>query len=239
MADAARLSLADIPRVADGVFFSFAPPLPRGRHRMSRAEVRIAQRERMMVAFTELVAARGYAAVTVAEVVARAGVSRAPFYECFDGKEGCAIACYRRYTDVLLARQAASLAANEEPRRWIVSILEAYLGALQADLVAARAFHIELDAAGAPLRRLRRETLSRFADAIYERYEAFRASGGRIGYLPRSAHLAGVYAIRQLACDALEDSDSPDLNEIVAETMRWIGARDAGAALVETQPDSG
>jgi hypothetical protein len=88
-----RISRAPIER---GVFFSPRSDLPRGRHALDRDTVREAQCERVMTAFTELVADRGLAAVSVTDVVAHAGVSRSAFYACFDDLAGCADAAYER-----------------------------------------------------------------------------------------------------------------------------------------------
>jgi AcrR family transcriptional regulator len=234
MATEAEISAPDIPSVRDGVFFSLTGPLPRGRHELSREEVLFAQRERIMVAFTELIAARGYAPVTVADIVARAGVSREAFYDCFDDKDDCAIAGYDRFIEVLLTRVAEGLAASDDRTEWVASTIEAYLGTLQTDIVVAKAFQLEMDAAGAEARKRRREALGRFADVIDARYEAFRSLDPTLGHLPRSAHLASVYAVRQLACDALEDSESPDLIRLAPEMMQWISARDLGARFLDS-----
>jgi AcrR family transcriptional regulator len=227
-----RTSADGIPRVTPGIVFSSPPPLPRGRHGLSREEVLLAQRERIMIAFTELVAVRGYWSVTVADVVARAGVSRQAFYGCFADKEACAIACYERFIDVLLARVAGGLTATDDRTIWLSSAISAYLGTLQADHVSARAFLIEPDAAGAPARQRRRQALGRFADVIHVRYEEFRATDPELGPLPRSAHLSAIYALRQLACDALEESEDPDLLALAPDALQWMSARDLGARLV-------
>jgi AcrR family transcriptional regulator len=222
----------EIPRVQDGVFFSFGPSLPRGRHPLTREEVLAIQRERIMVAFTELIAAYDYRTVNVGHVVSRAGVSRSAFYECFDDTDSCAIACFDRFTEVLVTRVAEGLTASEDRAVWVASALGAYLNTLQADLVAARAFLIEMDSAGAPMRERRRHALARYADVIHARYESFRERDTELGPLSYSAHLATVYAVRQLACDAIEDSNQPDLLAIGPEVMRWVAARDLGSRLV-------
>lgn len=228
----ALVTTSDIPRVQEGVFFSFAPSLPRGRHPMTREEVLVIQRERIMVAFVELIAAHGYNAVNVGHVVSRAGVSRSAFYECFDGPEGCAIACYERFTEVMLALVGAGLAASDDREIWVSSAVEAYLGTLQKDLVVAKAVLIEMDAAGAPARQRRRSAIVRYAEVIAARYEEFRAHDKQLGHLSLSAHLSSVYAIRQLACDALEDEDTPDLLALAPDVNRWIAARDVGSGIV-------
>lgn len=63
--------------------------LPRGRSRLPPALVRRHQRERILRSMIETVAEKGYAAVTVAEVVARARVSRSSFYAQFSDREDC------------------------------------------------------------------------------------------------------------------------------------------------------
>ena len=64
-------------------------PLPRRPRGLTRDEVLASQRGRMIAAMAETVAAKGYAATTVADVVARAGVSRKTFYEHFADREEC------------------------------------------------------------------------------------------------------------------------------------------------------
>jgi AcrR family transcriptional regulator len=53
------------------------------------------QRTRILRAMAETLAERGYAATTVSQVVARAGVSSATFYELFHDKEDCLLAAAR------------------------------------------------------------------------------------------------------------------------------------------------
>ena len=67
---------------------------------MKREEVAHHQRTRLYGAMIEAVARRGYAATTVAEVIALAGVSRRAFYEMFSNKEACFLATH----DIVVAR---------------------------------------------------------------------------------------------------------------------------------------
>src|ERR1700721_2340996 len=73
---------AIVRAVPDGV-----QQLPRGRHGLPREQVLASQRGRMLQAIAEAVADKGYARVTVADVISRAGVSRETFYEQFEDKE--------------------------------------------------------------------------------------------------------------------------------------------------------
>jgi AcrR family transcriptional regulator len=72
--------------------------LPRGKGAISPAQVAREQRERIIAAVAELAREKGYAAMTVADVVATAAVTREVFYEQFRSKE-----------DAFLATQAFGL----------------------------------------------------------------------------------------------------------------------------------
>ena len=69
--------------IRDGIFFTLPPALPRGRHKLPREQVTAAQRERLLAAMTELLAARGYLGFGPADIAGRAGVSLGTFYGCF------------------------------------------------------------------------------------------------------------------------------------------------------------
>ena len=75
------------------------------------------QRARILAAMVQVVAEDGgRASVTVARVVARAGVSRRTFYDLFDGCEDCFLAVFE---DALArATQVASEAAENVSSAW-------------------------------------------------------------------------------------------------------------------------
>src|SRR3954452_23052879 len=90
-------------------------PLPRGPHSLTRDEVLASQRGRMIEAMAETVAAKGYAATTVADVVARAGVSRKTFYEHFRDREDCFLAAYDAAVDAVIGAVAERVADGDSP----------------------------------------------------------------------------------------------------------------------------
>jgi AcrR family transcriptional regulator len=67
-------------------------PLLGGRHGLSREQVVESQRERLLAAVVEVVAAHGYGATKVAAIAKRAAVSSRDFYAIFDSKEACFLA---------------------------------------------------------------------------------------------------------------------------------------------------
>lgn len=74
--------------------------LPSGRHSLPREFVIESQRDRLLDAMAAACAAGRYAEVSVADVVARARVSRSTFYELFPDREACFLAAY----DAILGR---------------------------------------------------------------------------------------------------------------------------------------
>ncbi|MGH2912705.1 MAG: TetR/AcrR family transcriptional regulator [Solirubrobacteraceae bacterium] len=68
--------------------------LPHGPHGLGREAVARHQRARLYGGMVESVYQRGYAATSVAHVIALAGVSRRAFYEQFSNKEDCFLSTY-------------------------------------------------------------------------------------------------------------------------------------------------
>jgi AcrR family transcriptional regulator len=85
-----------------------------GGHELRREVVVHHQRERILAAAVELVAERGYRAVTVAAIVKRAGIARIKFYENFASKEACFLAAFDAGLDEAGVRLAAALEAATE-----------------------------------------------------------------------------------------------------------------------------
>jgi AcrR family transcriptional regulator len=76
-------------------------PLPAGRHGFSREQVAHHQRERLIAGLAEAVAEKGYAAVTLSDIVRHAKVSRRVFYANFESKEQCVLAAFEVVVDHL------------------------------------------------------------------------------------------------------------------------------------------
>jgi AcrR family transcriptional regulator len=219
--------------IRDGVFFHIPVVLPRGRHELTREQVLAAQRERLMIAIAELMADRGYKNVGVREIAARAGVSRGAFYDCFPDKEACVFAAYDRFIGVLLERLAGSVRPDQEWEAFVLGLVQAYLGTLQADLVVGRAFQVEMDALGPEARRRRRQALVGLAQFI--RTERERIWSSRLAPIPMSAYIGAVYAVRQIASDALDEEPQPDLLALAPEVASWIGDMLSGTTSAESR----
>src|SRR6266550_4193374 len=91
------------------------PVLPGGRAAVANGLVTPSARGRMLEAIAQAVAMKGYAATTVGDVIARAGVSRKTFYEQFADKEDCFYAACTYVADSLYDTVARAIDAAATP----------------------------------------------------------------------------------------------------------------------------
>ncbi len=141
--------------------------LPRGRHGLSRDQVRASQRGRMLAAVAASVAEHGFASMTVADVIKRAGVSRETFYEQFADKEEAFLAALDAGADGMIAFLGAALETPAaDPIERLDHTLTAYLATLAAAPAYAKAFLIDAYGAGDAAIARRIDLQQRFVDLM-------------------------------------------------------------------------
>ena len=111
--------------VVEGV--EYGSRLPRGRHGIPQTLVTANQRERLLNAATAIFAEQGYAALAVANVIERAGVSRGTFYEIFENKFACLLAAQGRAFDRLHTAIVTACSAEREWPRGVAAGVAAAL----------------------------------------------------------------------------------------------------------------
>ena len=121
---------------------------PRGRHNLPPEVVARSQRERLLEATMRIVAAKGYAATTVADLTREAGISRTTFYELFEDKEACFLAAYDNAVDVLVRQVVAAYESEERWPQRARAGLSALLELLAAEPELARLALVDIGAAG-------------------------------------------------------------------------------------------
>ena len=84
------------------------PSLPKGRHRLPLEVAKRVQRERITYATTQAIRTIGYADLTVADIVATAGVSRDAFYALFHDKDEAFDGAARLVFERLVAAMAGA-----------------------------------------------------------------------------------------------------------------------------------
>jgi AcrR family transcriptional regulator len=134
-----------------------------------------AQRSRMLTAAGEIVSERGYGRMSVALIVARAGVSRETFYGYFENCEDCFLAAF----DEALAQMAGVMApAYEGEGRWserIRAALAALLGFLEYEPTIGSLVFVDALAAGSRVLEHRARVLEKLGEVIEEGQSQARA----------------------------------------------------------------
>lgn len=217
--------------------FTPVDPLPRGPHDLARSAVADSQRGRLMTALTELLGDHGWAAVTIGALARGARVSRATFYEHFTDKEACLLAAYDRFAVALFDAMTADHGDDPGWDAFIERTLAGYLGTLERVPVAARAFIVEMDAAGAVARRRRREGIHAFATLLGQRHAEIRARDASLGPLPERVYLGLALGVRELVREQLEVHPSAGLTTLASDIVMWITATVEGAAAAERSSD--
>ncbi len=118
-------------------------PLPGGHHGLTREQIAESQRERLLAAIAQEVAAHGYRQTTITDVVKLASVSTRDFYELFEGKEECFLATFEAVRDHLeeVGREAA--ASEDDWPHQVIAVLRAVLEFFAAEPELARLCLIE------------------------------------------------------------------------------------------------
>ena len=182
--------------------------------------VRASQRERLLHSVIAAVSESGYPAVTVADIVRRARVSRAAFYAHFANKEECFLAATGEGRELMIARVVSAtraMPAGAGDEDLLRAACRAYLAFLADEPAFAQVFFIHMPAAG-PAAASRLDAAPRLFADLNRRWhqrarerqpewpavpgEAYLAVAGATAELVRST----VYAGRTDALPDLEDT---------------------------------
>jgi AcrR family transcriptional regulator len=166
--------------------------IPGGRHGLAPEAVAESQRARLLAAMSEAVIEHGYEQTGIADLIARAGVSRKTFYQQFDGKDECFAVAYGEQMDRLLEVTLSAFEAEGPPwARRLRGALTALCAALAVNPAVARLCFVEGLGAGPATAARRREALDGFlplfeaapADALADSQFSGSLRSGRVGDL--------------------------------------------------------
>ncbi|HTX12389.1 MAG TPA: TetR/AcrR family transcriptional regulator [Solirubrobacteraceae bacterium] len=172
-------------------------------------------RARMFEAMARAVSERGYAAVTVSDVVTGAHISRRTFYEQFQDKEECFLETYRTGCENGIAQIDASLRALEHPdwRMRLSVSLETYLAILAAEPHFARVLLIDVLGAGDRALEVRERVLGDYVEHYRGLRERARAEEPDLPAVP-DAFLRGlVGGIAELVQQCLLESSPEEVSD--------------------------
>lgn len=160
---------------------------------LSRAEVILNQRRRIFDGFAKALTYHSYEDTKVTDIVEFAGVSRATFYERFEGKEQCFAAAYEDGIERISAAIEDAAGAEEEWEARVSAGLRAGLEFLAANPALAHLLLIEALAAARPARLEHERTLVQLAEALRlpPGGEALPEESARLLAGGLASHLAG------------------------------------------------
>lgn len=196
--------------------------LPRGRHGLSREQVRASQRGRMLAAVAASVADHGFANMTVADVIKRAGVSRETFYEQFADKQDAFLAALDAGADGMIAFLRAALDSPAgDPLERLDRTLTAYLSTLAAAPSYAKAFLIDAYGAGDAAIARRIDLQQRFVDLMAEALGI--EPDAEADRFACEALVAAVSSLVTARIGAGRADELPDLRDPLIDLSRRLG----------------
>lgn len=207
-----------------------APPDDRGD--ASRERAAAVQRARLLTAAADALEQHGYARMSVAEVVGRAGVSRKTFYETFSDREDCFLALFEE----TIAEAGALLGAEyAKARDWRVGLREALaclLTLMDSEPALARLWVLESLRAGELVLQRRARVLEQLAGVLRAGGSARKAGAGAPDTLAVGLVGGAVEVVRA----RLQSSPDAGLTDLLGALMYmlvlpYLGERAARAEL--------
>jgi len=191
-------------------------------------------RARLTEGLAAAIAEKGYAAVTIADVVRVARVSKRTFYEHFTDKEACFLAAYSTGTDLVIGDIVAGIAGMPDAdwRERLRVGLEAYLDTLAAEPEISRALLVDVLGAGPQAVELRQRVYDRFVDQwrfIADQARAEEPDLGPVGDLVLRALVGGIGELvqRQILTEGAETLPglTPTLATLATRVIEGAGMR--------------
>jgi AcrR family transcriptional regulator len=181
-------------------------------------EVARNQRERLFAAAVAIAAAKGYEAMTVADLLELSGVSRSAFYVHFADKAECLTAAAAELLEPALATLAPAVEndARREPGKVFVSFFEL----LASQPAAARVCFVELHATGEAGEALAERAFASLAERIAE-LNAEQPREQQICPELLPVLLAGL---RKLIHSRLARGEQAELAGLAPQLWQWLGS---------------
>jgi AcrR family transcriptional regulator len=214
-----------------------AERLPRGPHGLTREQVQASQRQRVLDAVLDVVGERGYAAVTVADITAAAGVSRTTFYELFRNKLDAFLAAYDAFGKAFLADIAST--PQTTPAETLSAAGERLVDWGRRRPLACRAFLLEIHAVG-EVGLEHRDWMMNLAVERFERVAAWvRTIDPTLPTPPRLVGRAVVAASWELASQAIRTPGDTTAESREALAYIWLLGLTGRPALGVLEDDAG
>jgi len=173
-----------------------------------------APRSRLIAAMALALFEKSYAALSVADVVRIAKVSKRTFYEHFSTREACYLATYEALSDALLDRVAQTTLSVPDVEERLGAAVHTYLSALEEVPPLARTFFLEIQLAGPDALLARRKVHGRFANMLQSIVHKGKQDGAEVRELSEDLAVATVGAINELMMVFIEQDRTAELTQL-------------------------
>jgi AcrR family transcriptional regulator len=181
-------------------------------------------RSRLLDALTLALTDQAYADVTIADIVARARVSRRTFYEQFDNKDACLLALCERLSEQILGLIAAGYDPTADWVEQLNRVTDTYLQALQMQPALVRTLYTELMQLGDVGLAVRRRISERFAMFLIMQVELARVREPGKRSLSPALATAIVGGANELILQAIEDGRADRLSDLAPTVSEFMQA---------------
>ena len=178
-------------------------------------------RRRLLQAMASMAATKGLAAVTIADVVGEAGVSKRTFYEHFESKDACFLELYQAVSMNALKTLRDSVSAERPWQQQLEQALQAYLTHMAANPELLRTLFIEIHHLGVAGERARRDVMDALASFMVETL----GRGPGESAIDEGLALAAVGGINELVLQAIEQgrvAELPAMTPVASEVVRRL-----------------
>ena len=166
----------------------------------------------------ETIGERGYTNATVADVIARAGVSRKAFYEHFPNREQCFLAAYDLVVTVGTKRIETIYRAQSDRSAAARAALEALFEGAIADPALVRLVLVEIGAVGAGGISRRERLLAIYEGLLRDTLALPRERAGD----PNPVLRAMAGGLNEILHTRMNGRRQSELRTLVPELVRWV-----------------
>lgn len=193
--------------------------LPRGPHGLDREVVLASQRGRLLTAFVEEAAEKGYNAVTIADIVRHAGTAKRTFYQHFTDKQDCFIQAFDVAGAAIVTEIVRAGDAVDDPIERIEVGVRAYLNAMQQMPYFSRLFLTESLASGPEIAARWMGWIELLADGLVGWRDESRVKHPEVPPLTRRQAIGVLSALNELVRFEILRGDVAAIGEIADELI--------------------
>lgn len=191
---------------------------PPGREPLSKEFIARHQRARIVAALAEETAARGYHAVTIANIVRRAGIARNTFYDNFSSKEDCFLAAQQHALDNAIGRVVEAAEQVESWPERVSAGLAAFLGYVASEPALARTCMVEAFSAGPAAVERYEQSLQAFI-RLFRLGRAVSPNGKNLPPMTEEVIVGGIFKVID---DRVTAGETEQIEELLPELVEFV-----------------